>query len=257
MQTHPVSWPKISVITVCLNAEDNIEKAILSVLNQNYKNMEYIIVDGKSTDKTLEIIEKYQKSLAKIISEKDLGIYDAMNKGLREAKGDIVYFLNSDDRFFDRQVVHDIAAEFADDPRLGLVYGKVSLQNLAIKLPFRYTDPFVPEIKTLWDFLKKGMCQQRVFAKMKLFRRYGLLDSRYRICADFKWFLNNLQRNVPMKFIDRNIVYYNYQGFSNQNANLLIREKVEIILKNCSLFHFLYYVFFAIARKFRVDFSKD
>ena len=89
--------PLISIITVCYNAEGTIEQTIRSVLNQTYKNIEYIIIDGFSTDNTLNIIERYKDSIAMVVSERDQGIYDAMNKGLSLAKGCFIGFLNADD----------------------------------------------------------------------------------------------------------------------------------------------------------------
>ncbi|MPW86995.1 glycosyltransferase, partial [Moraxella catarrhalis] len=88
---------KVSVITACFNSEKTIEDTILSVLHQTYKNIEYIIIDGASTDSTLEIIQKYRDQIACVMSEKDKGIYDAMNKGIKRSSGDIIALLNSDD----------------------------------------------------------------------------------------------------------------------------------------------------------------
>ena len=116
--------PLISIITVCYNAQKTIEATIQSVLCQSYAPIEYIIVDGHSTDQTLAIIQKYQDKIALTISEKDLGIYDAMNKGIKRASGEIIYFLNADDSFCDTKVVEDIVAEFKSgdwDLILGLV----------------------------------------------------------------------------------------------------------------------------------------
>ena len=97
--------PKISIITVCLNSGDYLEDAIKSVSRQSYPNIEYIIVDGGSTDGSAGIFDKYKDRIDKIVTEKDNGIFDAMNKGIRLSGGDIIYFLNSDDRFFDDRVV--------------------------------------------------------------------------------------------------------------------------------------------------------
>ena len=95
---------KVSIITTTLNSEKNLDKCIRSVINQTYKNIEYLIIDGCSYDKTLQIIKKYKKKINFILSEKDRGIWDAMNKGLRHASGDIVCFLNSDDFFYKKSI---------------------------------------------------------------------------------------------------------------------------------------------------------
>jgi glycosyltransferase involved in cell wall biosynthesis len=109
--------PFISVITVCLNAERYIEKTICSIINQTYKNIEYIIIDGKSTDQTLQIIGKYRDRIAHVISETDSGIADAMNKGIKLAKGDYVIFIHADDYLVSSSCVEEAVNSFsnADD----------------------------------------------------------------------------------------------------------------------------------------------
>lgn len=103
---------KVSVITACFNSEKTIEDTILSVLHQTYKNIEYIIIDGASTDGTLEIIQKYKDRIACVMSEKDEGIYNAMNKGIKRSSGDIIALLNSDDFYKDEFVVEKVVHEF-------------------------------------------------------------------------------------------------------------------------------------------------
>lgn len=109
---------KVSIITVCYNSEEYIEEAVKSVLFQTYQNIEYIIIDGKSTDGKLNIINKYKDRISKIMSEKDEGIYDAMNKGAQVATGDIIYFLNSDDRLIDKDVIMDAAKKFEENNKV-------------------------------------------------------------------------------------------------------------------------------------------
>lgn len=103
---------KVSIITVCYNSQATIENTIKSVISQTHSDIEYIIVDGKSGDNTLEIVNKYQDKIAKVISEPDQGIYDAMNKGIKVATGDIVGILNSDDYYVDSEVVSHIVKAF-------------------------------------------------------------------------------------------------------------------------------------------------
>ena len=102
--------PKISIITVCYNSAKTIEDTIQSVVNQTYDNIEYIVIDGVSTDNTLEIINKYKNQITTIICEKDKGIYDAINKGIDLATGDIIANLNSDDFYIDNNVIADVVA---------------------------------------------------------------------------------------------------------------------------------------------------
>src|SRR3989338_1857456 len=125
-----MSLLKFSVITVCFNAAQTIERAMRSVCSQTYPHIEYIIVDWASTDKTLEIVDKYAGRVNKLISEKDNGIYDAMNKGIKTSTGDILYFLNADDYFCDDNVLEDIAQAFEEDSSRMLVYGKIKRENV-------------------------------------------------------------------------------------------------------------------------------
>jgi glycosyltransferase involved in cell wall biosynthesis len=113
---------KISIITVVYNNKDTIKDAIESVLNQTYKNIEYIIIDGGSTDGTIDIIKSYRDKIDKFISEKDNGIYDAMNKGLKLASGDIVGILNSDDIYFNENVILNVVAKF-EESKTDSIYG--------------------------------------------------------------------------------------------------------------------------------------
>ena len=100
--------PKISVVTVCYNAVNDIEKTILSVINQTYPNIEYLIIDGGSTDGTMDIVNKYKDKIDVIVSEPDKGIYDAMNKGIDRATGDWINFMNAGDCFFEKETVNSV-----------------------------------------------------------------------------------------------------------------------------------------------------
>ena len=114
---------KISVITVSLNSEKTIEKTINSVLSQNYKNFEYIIVDGKSDDKTLDVINKYKNKIDLVISEKDKGIFDAINKGIQRSSGDIISIIHSDDSFYDDKVLETVNKNFIEKDNLECLIG--------------------------------------------------------------------------------------------------------------------------------------
>ncbi|RZK61390.1 MAG: glycosyltransferase, partial [Pedobacter sp.] len=118
--------PKLTVITIVYNNVRDIERTINSVLNQTYPKIEYIIIDGKSTDGTLDIIEKYRSKISKIVSEPDKGIYDAMNKGLALATGDYVLFMNSGDEIYDETTVEDI---FESAPGADIYYGETEMYN--------------------------------------------------------------------------------------------------------------------------------
>ena len=120
---------KISVITVCLNSEKTIENTIRSVITQKYNEIEYIVIDGESKDKTIELINKYKHSITKLISEKDSGIYSAINKGLKLATGDVISILHADDFYADENVLAKIALKFKNDVNLECFIGTTLMKR--------------------------------------------------------------------------------------------------------------------------------
>src|SRR5436190_441602 len=120
---------KISIITITYNSQHTVEDTVKSVISQDYPDIEYIIVDGKSKDATMKIVDKYKNKISKIISEKDKGLYDALNKGIRMATGDVVGMLHSDDLYADEKVISKIAAKFNSDTQLQAVYADLVFVN--------------------------------------------------------------------------------------------------------------------------------
>lgn len=246
---------KVSIITVCLNAADSIEVAIGSVLSQTYPNIEYIIIDGDSTDQTLAIIDKYKLKITKIVSEKDKGVYDAMNKGVRLSSGEVLYFLNADDRFFDQNVIEGVVCEFDKDGRLGLLLGKVELINVPESELKKPKSHFTAFLNNKIDLLKAGgVCHQRVFAHKRIFDEVGLFDAQYQIFADIAWVLKALKHKFIFKSVDTNVVFYNYQGLSFSRGQGFFQEKIKAVYQNTSIFEFLIYFNWAIFRKFKILF---
>ena len=229
---------KISIITVCYNAESCIEKAVQSVIGQTYKNFEYIVIDGQSTDQTLAIVNKYKGNISKIISEKDTGIFDAMNKGVNYSTGDIIYFLNSDDYFYDFNILEKIDQEFFKNPSTDLLNGKVVVDT-GIKNYDK--SAFTAPCKTKKDLSRHGLCHQRVFVKRYLFEKYGLFNTKYKICADFDWLMKVFNSSVEIKFADYFIAHFYPYGLSSKERNGRIKETLTIIFKNVSLVEFLYF----------------
>ena len=251
---------KITVITVCYNAEGHIEQAIKSVLSQTYKNIEYIIVDGKSTDKTLEIVNRYKENISKIISEPDKGIYDAMNKGIKLTEGNIIYFLNADDKLYDEYVFQDIVNEFNSAPDVGVIYGKVNFVNVPTPTPKWLKRDC--RIRRKEDLLGRNLCHQSLFAKRDIFNKTGLFNTKYKIFADYDWVLSLYKHSIKMKFIDRLIVTYNFCGYSYQNSNSGDKERTVIVFKHFSLpiaiFYIFRYVFLRrLDRKIRLFFRRN
>jgi glycosyltransferase involved in cell wall biosynthesis len=200
---------RISIVTVVLNAVRTIERCVSSVLSQTYDDIEYLVVDGGSTDGTLEVLGKYRDHIDYFVSESDRGLYDAMNKGVRAASGDYVYFLNSDDYFCDEGVIADVVAAIRQNPSADLVYGDVLLQSGASL----ERKPQVP-ILSRESFCRKGLCHQALFARREIFDRTGGFSEEYRIVADGDWLARALAGGASCLHVDRDIAVFSMHGLS-------------------------------------------
>jgi len=235
---------KISVITICKNACDTIEQTIQSVLRQTYENIEYIIIDGKSTDGTMGIIKTYENRISKIISEPDSGIYDAMNKGIAISTGDILYFLNAGDRLWDKNVIKKAALEFEKNNAL-IIYGKSVYENIPKGLEKRYINrPYVFNKKI--DAAKHIIPQQCFFYKKDVFSQIGIFDTKFRVAADMDWFLRSLNKKIPNHYIDENICVCDLSGISSFSH---VKERISVFWKNMNILEFLHYSLFAFTRQ--------
>ena len=174
---------KISIITVVRNNASTIKDAIESVLSQKYHDIEYIIVDGCSTDGTLEIIQGYSTQITKIISESDKGIYDAMNKGISLASGDVIGILNSDDVYFDENVIGDVINTF-EEKQIDSLYGDLMyVEKNDLNKIVRYWKSSVFKVGSF----SKGWHPPHptFFTKKNIYEKYGLFDTNMRVSADF------------------------------------------------------------------------
>ena len=232
---------KVSIITICLNAENSIEASIQSVLSQTYPNIEYIIVDGQSKDATMGIVGKYKNNIAQVISEQDKGVYDAMNKGVQASSGDIIYFLNADDRFCANRVVEEIVKHFDHDQAAEIIYGKVVLTNVPKGKSDLNPKTFYSEIKDLRAFFNNGICQQRVFARREVFNKIGCFNVNYKILGDFDWLLRTYKNKIITKFLDMDIAYYNSQGLSFIYSKVSVYERRKIALMNLNFFQLFWF----------------
>ena len=171
--------PLISIITVCYNAADCITETLQSACNQSYPNIELVIVDGGSTDNTLDCLKPFADKIATLISEKDEGIYDAMNKGIKRAQGEWVYFLNAGDRFYNNQVVADVfSTPIPSD--CGLIYGKVKTINEPTGVNYVAGGPV-----SLNDFYSRyPINHQATFTRRTVFEILGYYDTTYKLAAD-------------------------------------------------------------------------
>jgi glycosyltransferase involved in cell wall biosynthesis len=201
--------PMISVATVVLDAARCIDRCVDSVLGQTYEKFEYLVIDGGSTDGTLEILARYRDRIDHLVSEPDRGLYHAMNKAIRAATGDFLYFLNSDDTFCDEAVVADVAAVIEQHPSVDLVYGDV-LYRSSTRLVRK---PQVPVLNRE-SLCRKGFCHQALFARRQTLQRTGGFSEAYRIVADGDWLARALAAGATSRHIDRDIAIFALDGLS-------------------------------------------
>lgn len=234
--------PKISIITVVFNGEPLIDRTIKSVLEQTYTNIEYIIVDGLSNDRTLTIIKQYSSRIAKIISEKDKGIYDAMNKGLKIATGDYVLFLNAGDELYTNTTLSKVFENYAN---ADVYYGNTAITNESgEQLADRRLAP--PQQLT-WKSLKYGMCvsHQSFIAKRGLCDFYNL---DYHISSDIDWVINVLKRSDKISNTQIYISKFLEGGTSKQNQTKALIERFKIMVKHYGFFQTIWNHLYIILR---------
>lgn len=210
---------KISIITVNYNDVQGLEKTISSVMNQTSLDFEYIVIDGGSDDGSLEIIKKYKGNINYFISEKDSGIYNAMNKGIKVATGDYLFFLNSGDHFFNRDVIKKYSGYLQQED---LVYFNIEIKNNNFSKIVSY-----PNIFRFSDFYIGGICHQSVFIKKTLFEEIGLYDEDLKIVSDWKFFILALFKyNCSYKKVDETLSTYYLGGLSSKINNFEERNSV-------------------------------
>jgi glycosyltransferase involved in cell wall biosynthesis len=202
--------PLISLITVVFNGEKVIAETLRSAVAQTYKDIELVIVDGGSKDKTVEIAKQFSSHIGTLVSEPDKGIYDAMNKAVQLAKGEWVYFLNAGDSFYDNRVLEDIFSS-RDFESYDFIYAKVQTINEPTGVDYVTGQPV-----HMKDFyFTYPICHQATFTRRRAFLEIGLFDVSLRLTADTEWFTRLFKdRQRRTLFIDRIVAYYDIQGVS-------------------------------------------
>lgn len=203
--------PKISIITVVFNGVNVIERTILSVIEQSYNNLEYIIIDGGSNDGTIELIKKYEQHITFWSSEPDKGIYDAMNKGIRIATGELINFMNAGDGFIDSNVVQDVTFQWINDTMPDVLYGNSWIEY---ESGVRKRIEAGNNASTQWKgpIFRHGA----MFVKSALQKTYPFkLEKEYKICADFDFIYHMYVLGVRFSKIDRDILYFEAEGVSS------------------------------------------
>lgn len=216
---------KVSVVTVCRNAESELEKTISSVLNQDYMDFEYIIKDGNSQDNTMDIIKKYQyafnqKNIPYLFEvSKDSGIYNAMNQALKLCSGEWVIFLNAGDTFFDSGVLSK-AMDYANSPQWDIIYG-LTYYVLGEKRKVI--------VQRCHDDIPKGVgiCQQSYFVRTNLLKK-RMFKEEFKILADYEYLCYLYYNQHTFKFINMIVSKYDTTGISSTNAVDVYKESIEI-----------------------------
>ena len=227
MHNHPT--PKFSVITVCYNAEATLEDTIQSVISQTYHHVEYIIVDGASKDRTMDIVNRYRDRIAVVVSEPDKGLYDAMNKGIRLATGDYLCFLNAGDSFHEddtlQQMVHSIHTLQLPD----VLYGETELVDHEGHF-LRMRRLQAPEHLT-WKSFRQGMlvCHQAFFPRRDLVMPY---DLRYRFSADFDWCIKIMKKSKVLHNTHLTLIDYLAEGMTTHNHQASLKERFLIMARH-------------------------
>ena len=215
--------PKLSIITIVYNNARDIERTMLSVLDQTYPNIEYVVIDGGSTDGTLAIIKKYESRITKLVSEKDEGIYDAMNKGLAIATGDYVLFMNSGDELYNKDTVTSV---FATADNADIYYGETEMindagENLGQR---RHKAP----AQLSWRSFKYGMSvsHQAIYIKRSLTQPY---DREYQLSADIDWIINAIKKAKKIANVNQYVAKYLVGGMSKKKHRQSLKERFEIM----------------------------
>jgi glycosyltransferase involved in cell wall biosynthesis len=210
--------PLISIITVVYNGAATLEQTMLSVINQTYKNIEYIIIDGGSTDGTIDIIKKYERHLAYWISEPDKGIYDAMNKGIDKATGDWIYFLGCDDIL--QNILHEIIPNFKNPNEI--YYGNVYMTCRKII----YSGKFNP-----FKIAVKNICHQSIFYPKEVWSHYRY-ELTYKVYADYELNLHLfVDKRFSVQYVKIVVAKYKEGGFASKNTDDFMKKGRYIILK--------------------------
>lgn len=215
--------PALSVITIVYNNVRDIERTLLSVINQDYQPIEYIIVDGLSTDGTLDVIHQYQSRISKLISEKDKGIYDAMNKGLAAATGDYLLFMNSGDEFYDVQTVSRV---FATAPDADIYYGETEMMNDRLESLGRRRH-HAPE-KFTWRSFKFGMSvsHQAIYIRRAIAEPY---DLQYQLSSDIDWIIRAAKKAQKIVKVEGYVAKYLVGGMSKARHRQSLKERFDIM----------------------------
>ena len=216
---------KISIITVTYNSEKTIESTILSVLNQKYTDLEYIIIDGKSSDNTLNIVEKYKDKIDVIISEPDNGISDAFNKGIKLATGDVIGIINSDDMLTEN-ALEELNSIIQEYPDYDVYYGN------SIIFDKKSAHIYKPDcdINNILKYM--FISHPSTFVRKSCYEKYGTFDVNYKCAMDFELLSKMYLNGAKFKYFDYECTWFRLGGASRTKDNITKKESIQIAIRN-------------------------
>ena len=222
--------PKISVVTVCYNAVKDIEGTIKSVINQNYTNIEYIVIDGGSTDETIDIINKYRHKIDYFVSEPDNGIYDAMNKGINLATGEFLVFMNAGDFFYDKTTLTKVIKYLKNNPSTDVLYGNCGFTT---EDTIQHPSPFWKREK---GYQGVGFCHQATYVRVSILKKYPF-NLKYTISADYDQMFQLYKSGCKFSYFNMPLCKFNLYGvsYSFENRIELYAQNAEISSEQASL----------------------
>lgn len=231
-----VEKPLVTIITVVFNNVSTLEQTIKSVINQSYKNIEYIIIDGGSTDGSVDLIKKHESQISYWISEPDNGIYYAMNKGLSIATGNLIGILSSDD-WYENTSLEKVVNYYEFNPEVDVIHGLLRFISVNDK-PDSVAGHY-------YSFLNKGMIEHPTcFIKKNLYEKVGYYDVSYKSAADYEWMLRAIKQEAKFLFIPELLTNFRRGGISGSyigaSEELLIKKRFGII----SNFKFIFWKIF-------------
>lgn len=221
---------KVSIITVCFNSAQFLRDTILSVLGQTYSNIEYVLVDGNSKDNTIEIIKEYEplfEGRLKWISEPDKGLYDAMNKGIHMATGEIIALINSDDLFCDSQAIEKVVKVFRSKSFLDGVYADLYYvdQNDTNNIIRHWITGKQKSFKKGWH-----PAHPTLYLRKNLYERYGYFDLEFNLAADFEIMLRFIERyNIQLEYLPDFLVKMRLGGTTNKSFKNIYLQNIECV----------------------------
>ena len=252
-KTNILNHPSISIITITYNAEAVLEETMLSIIGQTYPNVEYLVIDGKSKDRTLEIVEKYKEHVHQVVSEPDKGLYDAMNKGIRHATGDYIIFMNAGDFFYEPTTLEKV---FNSEQNADIYYGETMLideEGKDIGLRSEKTTRKLPEQLT-WKKMQRGMvvCHQSFIVKREIAPFY--IENN--LSADIDWVIKCLKVSKKTVNTQTIIARYLLGGVSQQRHVQSLKDRYKVFQDHYGFLPNLFNHFLIVLRSFSSKLSK-